>query len=101
LVHGSESETFCMVAAEARASGLPMFLPDSGAAADHLVPGAGHHYAAASGASLAEQVHRFIDEGPALHRAAALAAAGGTRTMDAHFADLFALYETHDRALAA
>lgn len=101
LVHGSESETFCMVAAEARASGVPMFLPDGGAAADHLVPGAGYHYAAAEGASLAAMLDRFIADGSATHRAAACAAAAGTRTMDMHFADLFALYQMQDRALAA
>ena len=101
LVHGSESETFCMIAAEARASGIPMFLPDSGAAADHLVPGAGYHYAAAQGASLAEQLNHFVADGPAKHLSVARAAAAGTRTMDAHFSDLFALYAIHGRAMAA
>lgn len=101
LVHGSESETFCMIAAEARASGVPMFLPDGGAAADHLVPGAGHHYMAASPASLSTAIRNFVDEGPALHRATATAAAGQTRTMDAHFADLFTLYEGTCSALPA
>ena len=38
LVHGCEAETFCMVAAEARASGIPMIVPDRGAAADQLLP---------------------------------------------------------------
>jgi alpha-1,6-mannosyltransferase len=97
LVHGSESETFCMIAAEARASGVPMFLPDGGAAADHLVPGAGYHYAAADGADLAATIGRFVEDGPARHLAHARDAAAGTRTMDAHFADLFALYEEHSR----
>jgi alpha-1,6-mannosyltransferase len=101
LVHGSESETFCMIAAEARASGVPMFLPDDGAAAGHLVAGAGYHYAAASGASLAERLERFLADDPARHLAVAQAAAAETRTMDAHFADLFALYAQHDRAMAA
>ena len=31
LVHGCEAETFCLVAAEARASGTPMIVPDRGA----------------------------------------------------------------------
>ncbi len=92
LVHGSESETFCMIAAEARASGLPMFLPDGGAAADHLLPNAGYHYAAAHDADLARVIGRFCADGPARHRATALAAASTTRTMDAHFEELFALY---------
>lgn len=95
LVHGSESETFCMIAAEARASGVPMFLPDGGAAADHLVPGAGAHYAAADAASLAEAMRRVLDLGLDRAQAVARAAAPRTRTMDAHFADLFELYEGH------
>lgn len=36
LVHGCEAETFCMVAAEARASGLPLIVPDEGGAGDQL-----------------------------------------------------------------
>jgi alpha-1,6-mannosyltransferase len=95
LVHGSESETFCMIAAEARASGVPMLLPDGGAAADHLVPGAGGHYAAADAASLAEAMRGFVRRGPARALSTARAAAPATRTMDAHFAELFALYEGH------
>lgn len=98
LVHGSESETFCMIAAEARASGVPMFVPDGGAAADHLLHGAGYHYAAADGGSLAAAIDRFVADGPARHLAAAQASAATTRTMDAHFADLFALYA--DRPVA-
>lgn len=96
LVHGSESETFCMIAAEARASGIPMLLPDGGAAADHLVSGAGYHYSAADSASLARAIGRFLEDGATEHLNVARAAAPGTRTMDAHFADLFALYEQHD-----
>lgn len=99
LVHGSESETFCMIAAEARASGIPMFLPDGGAAADHLVPGAGHHYRAADASSLAAAIRLFLTQGPADHLANARAAAADTRTMDAHFADLFTLYEGTRRSL--
>jgi alpha-1,6-mannosyltransferase len=99
LVHGSESETFCMIAAEARASGVPMLLPDGGAAADHLVPGAGALYAAADAESLAQAIRRIADEGMERHRAAAGAAAAGTRTMDAHFDDLFALYAESLRAV--
>ncbi|MGN6850303.1 MAG: glycosyltransferase, partial [Sphingomicrobium sp.] len=41
LVHGCEAETFCMVAAEARASGVPLIVPDRGATVDQLVSGAG------------------------------------------------------------
>ena len=41
LVHGCEAETFCMVAAEARASGIPLIVPDRGAALDQRVAGSG------------------------------------------------------------
>ena len=81
-----------MVAAEARASGIPLIVPDRGAAIDQLVPGAGTTYRAASEISLERAIARFIDRGPELQRAAA-ARASRVRTMDEHFADLFARYE--------
>lgn len=93
LVHGCEAETFCMVAAEARASGIPLIVPHRGAAADQLVPGAGIVYRAANERSLERAIERFIDRGPELQRAAA-ARASHVRTMDEHFADLFARYES-------
>jgi alpha-1,6-mannosyltransferase len=92
LVHGCEAETFCMVAAEARASGIPLIVPDRGAALDHLVTDAGKVFRAASEVSLQRTIRRFIDRGPELQRAAA-ARACRVRTMDEHFADLFGRYE--------
>lgn len=95
LVHGCEAETFCMVAAEARASGIPLIVPHRGAAADQIVPGAGVVYRAASEQSLERAIERFMNRGPELQRAAA-ARASHVRTMDEHFADLFARYECLD-----
>jgi alpha-1,6-mannosyltransferase len=92
LVHGCEAETFCMAAAEARASGIPLIVPDRGAASDQLVAGAGKVYRAASLISLERTIGRFMDRGPELQRAAAVRAAR-VRTMDEHFAELFARYE--------
>ena len=92
LVHGCEAETFCMVAAEARASGVPMIVPNRGAAIDQLVHGGGRTYRAARQISLERAITGFIDRGPELQRAAAARARRG-RTMDEHFADLFARYE--------
>jgi alpha-1,6-mannosyltransferase len=92
LVHGCEAETFCMVAAEARASGIPLIVPDRGAAVDQLVPGAGKVYRAASQVSLERTIGRFIERGPELQRALA-ARESRVRTMDEHFADLFQRYE--------
>jgi len=92
LVHGCEAETFCLVAAEARASGTPMIVPDRGAAVDQLVPGAGTVYRGASEVSLERAIRRFIRRGPELQRAAAVRSRLA-RTMDEHFADLFVRYE--------
>ena len=71
LIHGCEAETFCMVAAEARASGIPLIVPDRGAATDQLVRGAGAIYRSADERSLERAIERFIDRGPELQRAAA------------------------------
>jgi alpha-1,6-mannosyltransferase len=92
LVHGCESETFCLVAAEARASGIPLIVPDRGAAADQLVDGAGTTYTAGRERSLEEAIERFVNRGPELQRAAAVRASR-PRCMDEHFADLFSCYE--------
>jgi alpha-1,6-mannosyltransferase len=92
LVHGCEAETFCLVAAEARASGIPLIVPDRGAAIDQLIEGAGTSYAAGRELSLERAIERFVSRGPELQRAAAVRASR-PRTMDEHFADLFASYE--------
>jgi alpha-1,6-mannosyltransferase len=93
LVHGCEAETFCMVAAEARASGIPLIVPDRGATVDQLVPGAGTLFRAGSQISLERAIGRFIGRGPELQRALA-ARASKVRTMDEHFAELFTRYQT-------
>ena len=91
LVHGCEAETFCMVAAEARASGVPLIVPNRGAAADQLVRGAGALYRSASERSLERTIESFIARGPELQRAAAVRSSS-VRTMDEHFAELFSRY---------
>ena len=92
LVHGCESETFCLVAAEARASGIPLIIPDRGAALDQLVPGAGAVYRSGRERSLEQAIANFVNRGPELQRAAA-ARASRIRTMRDHFDELFARYE--------
>lgn len=89
LIHGCEAETFCLVAAEARASGVPVIAPDQGGAADHCAPGA--RYRAGDAASAAAAISDSITALRGL-RHAATAQAGAVRTMDQHFNDLFAYY---------
>jgi len=92
LVHGCEADTFCLVAAEARASGVPLIVPDRGATVDQLAKGAGTLFRAGSQISLERAINRFIDRGPELQRAAAIRASN-VRTMDEHFAELFTRYQ--------
>jgi alpha-1,6-mannosyltransferase len=91
LVHGCEAETFCMVAAEGRASGLPIVVPDEGGAGDQATPDSGIRYRSADAAAAAQAIGEAIDRLPALTAAARLAAPG-VRTMDQHFDELFAAY---------
>lgn len=87
LVHGCESETFCMVAAEAKASGLPLIVPAAGGAADHLAGWRGAAYAPGDGAGLAASIiglPRAFEPSPRLPP---------VFTMDEHFAALFARFE--------
>ncbi len=100
LVHGCEAETFCMVAAEARASGLPLIVPDEGGAADQFSQGQGGSYAARSPASLARTIGAFIASSPATHRARAVMAAPQVVDMDEHFDRLFATYTARLERLA-
>jgi alpha-1,6-mannosyltransferase len=86
LIHGCEAETFCIAAAEARASGLPLIAPDEGGAADQARISGGFTYPAGSALGAAQAILRFIDGGRRRGR-------GMVRTMDEHFVDLFRLYE--------
>jgi alpha-1,6-mannosyltransferase len=88
LVHGCEAETFCMTAAEARASGIPVVVPDAGGAADHAAGGAGRTYAAADSNAAARAILDVVRERPR-SRSRPHATA---RTMDEHFHELFAAY---------
>jgi alpha-1,6-mannosyltransferase len=96
LVHGCEAETFCMAGAEARASGLPLVVPDRGGAADHADGGAGVTYSAGNADSAASAILDVLARNlkPKV---------SPPRTMEDHFAGLFADYEAilQARRLAA
>ena len=92
LIAGSGAETFGMVMAEARASGLPIIVPDEGGAFDQLVPGIGLAYESGDAASVAVTIGDAIAQQNAL-RAAAIKGASAVPTMDMHFSNLFATYD--------
>ena len=93
LIHGCEAETFCMVAAEARACGLPVIAPDQGGAADQVKAGAGLTYMSGDSRSAAEAIVRFIDRSAEFRKQAG-EKSGSVQNMETHFRDLFALYAT-------
>jgi alpha-1,6-mannosyltransferase len=86
LIHGCDADTFSMVAAEARASGLPLIVPDRGGAADHARSSGGFTYVAGSEADAARAILEQI--GTRIHKTEPV-----VRTMRNHFHDLFATYE--------
>ncbi|TPG21725.1 glycosyltransferase [Sphingomonas koreensis] len=92
LVHGCEAETFCMTAAEARASGIPLIVPDAGGARDHWIEGQGARYRSGDAGALSAALIDFLDDDPPRHRRRAIATAGAVRSMDDHFGDLFDRY---------
>lgn len=92
LVHGSAAETFGLVAAEARASGLPLVLPDEGAAADIASPYHAEIYATGSRTACADAIRRMLTRDQAALNRACLNAAANARTLDDHMDDLFAAY---------
>lgn len=100
MIHGCEAETFCLVAAEARASGLPLIAPDLGGASDQARESGGEVYRSADAGSAAQAIGRLIDRGLDHLGAEARARAASTRTLDQHFDELFQRYEALTRQAA-
>lgn len=86
MIHGGDAETFCMVAAEARASGVPVIVPDRGGAADHAKGDAGITYQANNALSAAQATLKLLRHPPR-------GPFGGVVTTRDHFARLFIAYE--------
>lgn len=87
FLHGCEAETFCMTAAEASASGIPVIVPDRGGAADFAKGEMGVPYRAADHADLVRAILNLPD------RFVARSNGCVARAMDDHFAALFAIYQ--------
>ncbi|MBV7256761.1 glycosyltransferase [Pacificimonas sp. WHA3] len=90
FIHASNAETFGLAAAEARASGLRMILPDEGAVADLAEAHVDLTYRAKDSAEAAVKIlqehARFTREGAGRPPCA-------VRTLDQHFTDIFAEYK--------
>jgi alpha-1,6-mannosyltransferase len=93
LIHGCEAETFCMVASEARASGLPLIAPDGGGAADQARESGGWTYVSGDPSSAAAAISDFLTSDLKATRSHAVENSNHVRTMDSHFSDLFSYYE--------
>ena len=95
LIHGCEAETFCMAAAEARACGVPVIVPDRGGAADHARDGAGLTYQAGNAQSAALAIVDFFSTvRPVPPKAPDVV------TMEDHFRRLFDAYAAVRRRAA-
>jgi alpha-1,6-mannosyltransferase len=84
LIHGCEAETFCMAAAEARASGTPVIGPDKGGAADHASHG-GQTYVSGNALSASRAILRHF-------RCPSANGTGDVISIDGHFRQLFDHY---------
>jgi alpha-1,6-mannosyltransferase len=98
FLHGCEAETFCMTAAEASASGIPVIVPDRGGAADFARGEIGRSYRATDHLDLVRTILKLPDLfTPRPNGSVA-------RAMDDHFEVLFAIYQrlgTSELSLAA
>ncbi len=92
LIHGCESETFGLVAAEAAASGLPLIVPDEGGASDLVSPERGETYAAGDVASASAAIRRLLARDPGRLAAETRKFAARAPTIDEHFKTLFETY---------
>lgn len=88
LIHGCEAETFCMAAAEARACGVPVIVPDRGGAADHARGGAGVSYKAGNALAASQAILELFTGAVSLDLSGEPPV-----TMREHFVRLFAEYE--------
>ena len=93
LLHGCETETFGLVAAEAAASGLPLIVPDEGGASGMVSQGAGATFRAGNARDAATKISAFVtgDRQRAAERACETA--HKIPTLDQHFERLFSRYD--------
>jgi alpha-1,6-mannosyltransferase len=94
MLHGSASETYGLVIAEALCSGTPIIVPNVGGAADLADSRYAEIYRPGDAAGCAEAIGRLLDRDPeVMARGCAEARTQKVGTMADHFTGLFALYQ--------
>jgi alpha-1,6-mannosyltransferase len=100
LLHGSSAETYGSAVAEALRAGLPVIVPERGGAAELADASCAEFYRPGDVGACAAAIEALIARArEPLRSAAAAHAARSLRGTDAHFQELFALYEA-ERARA-
>lgn len=100
LLHACPYETFGLGVAEAVASGLPVVVPDAGAAGEFATGASAESYAAEQPEACVAAIERLLDRPPGVLRQAARDAAERIGTMEDHFAGLLQLYRELGRRAA-
>jgi alpha-1,6-mannosyltransferase len=91
LVHAAPYETFGLGIAEGVACGLPIVVPDAGAAAEHAESACSEVYKSLDVSACAAAIEAMLDRLPD-RRQRALAAVGNVVTIDQHFAHVLGAY---------
>jgi alpha-1,6-mannosyltransferase len=92
VVQGGDAETFGLAAAEARASGVPVIVPDRGAIAEQAEQGGGLTYRAADPAALADAILKVAAQGWPRTNAPVQTMSGHFRQLFGHYRDLIAAH---------
>ncbi|MGD0677837.1 MAG: glycosyltransferase [Polyangiaceae bacterium] len=93
LVHASPYETFGLSIAEAVACGLPIVVPDAGAAAEHADPGCSAIYRSLDAAACAAGIETLLDRRRDELRAHASDVGRRARTAEQHFRQVLGAYD--------
>ncbi len=91
LVHAAPYETFGLGIAEAVACGLPIVVPDAGAAAEHAESACSETYRSLDPIGCAAAIERMLDRAPS-SRAQALGAVGRVVSVEQHFGRVLSAY---------
>ena len=95
FLHGSAAETYGLVVAEAICAGTPVIVPDAGGSCDLADASFAESYRTGDANSGAEAILRLLSRDRAeLSRACTAFADAKIASVEAHFADLFAAYES-------